>query len=429
MLILSLLMSGCNQPESDESAPIVTKKPVNKHRRITAAGASNGSTTVSSEGISEGISAGQTTSIVSGTNLKGAFAGVFSPWKYTRALQERIANKWQMPPGASTKSGIVAFVIDHTGSISELVVKKSSGATDYDQSMLQAVEHAVPLPPLVASAPPKLKVEFTFDERLAHGVASQEDWKKIATEQGLALEKDPMDFQALTRRGRARLHLGDIEKALQDYKAVIIGSENNVHAYLERAKCYLYIDNYKAALLDCQQCQRLAPEMAKGYTLAAAAQLGLGHLQEAFKSLDRAIELSPNDAETWALKANADNLAIKHKDALVDAGKAIEIDPEYGSAYAYRGDACEALKDYDGALRDYSKNVELDAFESQAYIRRAELYSTLGQYDKAVIDATEAIHLAPKNAEGYYYRAHANEELGLKAQAQKDLARAKQLGI
>jgi tetratricopeptide (TPR) repeat protein len=225
------------------------------------------------------------------------------------------------------------------------------------------------------------------------------------------------------------MRLGEYRKAIADYKAVIAKAEENVEAYLERAKCYLYIDDYKHALDDCIKCEKLAPTLAQTHTLAAVAQLGLGHLDQAQNSIEIALTLSPNDPEAWALRANCDNLAIKHLAAVADATKAIALDPNYGSAYAYRGDAYEALKDYGAAMRDYTKNVELDPNEAQAFMRRSELYSTLGQFDKAVFDATEAIKLSPASGEAYYYRSLANDELGLKAQAKKDFARAKQLGL
>lgn len=366
---------------------------------------------------------------LAGTSLTGIFAGSFNPVAYTAALQERIKEFWKIAPALGTKSGVVAFTVDHSGNISDLQIKEHSGSKDYDQSMLKAIQTAVPMPPLVASAPAKMVVEFTFNERLLKGQPSKEDLKKIVAEQGAVLERDPADYQALTKRGRAHLRLGDYGRAIEDYKVVISNTEENVQAYIERAKCYLYIDDYKNALKDCLECQKTAPTLARPYTLAAVAQLGLGHLEEAQSSIDQGINLSPNDPESWALRADCDNLALKHQAAIADGNKALELDPDCGSAYAYRGDAYEALKDYDAALRDYTKNVELNQGEGQAFLRRAELYSTLGQYDKAVFDATEAIKLSPTSAEAYYYRCHANEELGLKAQAQKDFAKAKQLGL
>ncbi|MBS1994430.1 MAG: TonB family protein [Cyanobacteria bacterium SZAS LIN-3] len=367
--------------------------------------------------------------IVTGTDLKGAFAGFFDPFNYTRALQDRIRENWKVAPALSTKCGVVTFAIDHRGEVSEVKVKQSSGSPEYDKSMVAAVNDAVPLPPLVASAPAKVKVEFTFDERLFRGIATPEDLQKIVAEQGAALERDPADCQALTRRGLAHRRLRNYDKAIEDYRVVISKSGESISSYIERAKCYLYIDDYKKALADCLACEKLAPTLAKPYTLASVAQLGLGHLDLALKALNTAISLSESDPEAWALRANCHNLALKHREAIADASKAIELDPDYASPYAYRGDAYEAVHEYDRALQDYSKNVSLDPSASQAYLRRTELLAKLGQYDKAVFDATECIKLAPTCGEAYYYRAQANDALGLKAQAAADFARAKQLGF
>jgi len=378
---------------------------------------------------SDSAAATKTNDIVTNTDTKGAFAGFFDPFNYTRALQDKIRDNWKVPPALSTKSGVIAFAIDHTGGVSRIAIKQSSGSPEYDESMINAVRHAVPLPPLVAAAPPKVNVEFTFDERLFRGMATKDDLQKIVAEQGAALERDPADCRALAMRGRAHRRLCQYDRAIADYRVVISKSGENIDSYLERAKCYLYIDEYGKALSDCLSCEKLAPTLAKPYTLSAVAHLGLGHLEQAIKELDKAITLSESDPEAWALRANCQNLALKHREAIADASKAIELDPEYGSAYAYRGDAYEAIKDYENALKDYSKNVELDSHECQAYLRRTELYVNLGEYDKAVIDATQAIKLSPNSGEAYYYRAHANDKLDLKAQAKTDLEKAKQLGF
>ena len=438
----TMMLCACSESENDpnnEAAksegdvlvmPIFAKKgqganqsPKNIAARITARGSKK------SLSISQGITSGENGNIVSGTNLTGSFAGTFDPFNYVVALQEKIKQSWQINPAFSTKSGVVGFSIDHTGSVSNLVIKESSGSSVFDKSMLEAVQRAVPMPPLVASAPAKVQAEFTFNERLLRGLENKDDLKKIVAEQGAAIERNADDCLALMRRARANTRLANYGSAVQDYKRVLSKTTDNVEALLERAKCYLYMDDYKDALEDCLAGENINPNLAKSFVLAAAAQLGLGKLAEAHISLDAGIALNPTDPEAWALRANCDNLLLKHQNAIEDASKAIALDPQYGSAYAYRGDGYEALKDYDAALRDYSKNVDLDPDHAQSFMRRTELYSTLGQYDKAVFDATEAIRLAPATGEAFYYRAHANEELGLKAQAQNDLARAKQLGL
>ena len=55
-------------------------------------------------------------------------------------------------------------------------------------------------------------------------------------------------------------------------------------------------------------------------------------------------------------------------------------------------------------------------------------YRLLGQYQRAIQDYDEAIRLDPQNAIAYYNRGFTYNNLGQSKEAERDIAKAKELG-
>ena len=64
-----------------------------------------------------------------------------------------------------------------------------------------------------------------------------------------------------------------------------------------------------------------------------------------------------------------------------------------------------------------------------AYITRGGAYYDLGQYERAIQDYNEAIRLDPKDADAYYNRGIAYGKLGRSVEAERDIAKAEEIGI
>ena len=93
-----------------------------------------------------------------------------------------------------------------------------------------------------------------------------------------------------------------------------------------------------------------------------------------------------------------------------------------GNDYAFQGQHEKAIQDYDEAIR-------LNPQFADAYYNRGTAYGRdLGQYGKAIKDFDEAIRLNPHDADAYYNRGAAYAKLGQQEQADRDFAKAKELG-
>jgi tetratricopeptide (TPR) repeat protein len=55
-------------------------------------------------------------------------------------------------------------------------------------------------------------------------------------------------------------------------------------------------------------------------------------------------------------------------------------------------------------------------------------YNNLGQYERAIQDYDDTFRLDPQYAQAYYARGYAYQGLGKSTEAERDIAKAKELG-
>ena len=82
-------------------------------------------------------------------------------------------------------------------------------------------------------------------------------------------------------------------------KSIKLDPDNHIF-YSNRAAAYMALEQYEKALADADDCIRLQPTWAKGYSRRAAAKFHLGDLQASKLSYSKAWDLEPSNAKTKA---------------------------------------------------------------------------------------------------------------------------------
>lgn len=108
-----------------------------------------------------------------GSGQVGSGSGMGGPnvrppefFAYQKLIQGRVKDAWRWYDKSTSLITQITFKIDPAGKVDEVYVVKSSGNTEYDESVVRAVYKASPLPP-----PPESVYEFfkhvriTFDPR------------------------------------------------------------------------------------------------------------------------------------------------------------------------------------------------------------------------------------------------------------------------
>ena len=87
---------------------------------------------------------------------------------------------------------------------------------------------------------------------------------------------------------------------MEDLTAAIALDPTNQVFYSNRSVAFTAMQMYEKALEDADECIRLQPTWAKGYSRRAAAKFHLGDLQSAKLAYSKAWDLEPNNAKTKA---------------------------------------------------------------------------------------------------------------------------------
>ena len=99
--------------------------------------------------------------------------------------------------------------------------------------------------------------------------------------------------------GNAEFKAGNYEKAIGFFTKAIELEANHV-LYSNRCTAYIALEQYERAMEDADECVRLQPTWAKGYSRRAAAKFHLGDLQAAKLAYSKAWDLEPTNAKTKA---------------------------------------------------------------------------------------------------------------------------------
>lgn len=106
-----------------------------------------------------------------------------------------------------------------------------------------------------------------------------------------------MSVEEYKSQGNEAFKAKDYSKAVELFtKAIEAGDEPNHVLLSNRSACNVLLKNYADSLRDAQECVKLQPSWAKGYSRVAAAQQGLGNLDEAEASYKKCLELDPANA-------------------------------------------------------------------------------------------------------------------------------------
>jgi len=150
---------------------------------------------------------------------------------------------------------------------------------------------------------------------------------------------------------------------------------------------------------------------------------------EAIERFTEAIRLNPQNALSYQYRGFAYSKLGQYEQAIQDFDEVMRLDHQNARTYTGRGIAYSSLDQYEQAIQDYDEAIRLDPQDADAYYNRGVAYYYLDQHERAIQNYDEAIRLDPQYAYGYYARGVAYEALGKTIEAERDFAKAKELGV
>ncbi len=85
---------------------------------------------------------------------------------YMTEMKKSIQKRWQPPKGFENRRVVTVFTIHRDGTISQPSIVEGSGVPAVDQTALDALKAASPLPPLPLGAPKSVQIRYQFDWRV-----------------------------------------------------------------------------------------------------------------------------------------------------------------------------------------------------------------------------------------------------------------------
>lgn len=182
-----------------------------------------------------------------------------------------------------------------------------------------------------------------------------------------AIQRNPQDWLAYTRRGSARLVLNDTTGAIADANTVLSNDPNSIPAYQLRSRAYAKSGDVQKSKADQQQALKLRwmPEFQKAHA---------------------AIQKNPKDVEAYFKRGDAKRNLGDESGAFQDYDKALKLDPNHVQGLIRRAFLFESQQNHQAALKDINQAIGLDTKNVEAYETRAELYTKLGEPEKAAAD-------------------------------------------
>jgi Mlc titration factor MtfA (ptsG expression regulator)/Tfp pilus assembly protein PilF len=143
---------------------------------------------------------------------------------------------------------------------------------------------------------------------------------------------------------------------------------------------------------------------------------------------DRCVRMDPSDQEALVWRGRAHLFQQHVEAALADAERACRLDSDDGEAHSLRGMCLAAAGKYDKALAAFAVAGSAVAEDIEAMFARGISHRECGDWNRALSDFCEVIDLDQDDAEAWYQRAVCHQQLGRSEEAERDLAKARELG-
>ncbi len=241
--------------------------------------------------------------------------------------------------------------------------------------------------------------------------------------------------------------LGQYERAIDDYTALLKMKRRDKDALIGRSFCHLQISEHNAAIADLDRVLAINPNEYEALVLKGWANQTLNNYEEAKADFEKAIALQPKKERARIYLAHMYRQQGNSKAAVQELDKVIAVKPDARDAHVLKGQLqlalgqhqsavrefkiADTLKqeenyfsllerarasfgagDNNDALRSYNKLIALKPDQSKIYFERSEVNGALGKFQNGIKDLDKAIALYPYYTRAMLKKAEFNHRLG-----------------
>jgi len=180
---------------------------------------------------------------------------------------------------------------------------------------------------------------------------------------------------------------------------------------------HFQLRNFSEAIFYNQQCIRVDPNFAEGYSNLGNALKELGDVKAASQFYLKAIKLKPRFCDAYNNLAGAYVQLGQTQEAMETYQMALVLNPALVDSHSNLGNLFKASGDLEGAKRCYLEAIRIKPDFPIAWSNLAGVFKEEGQFATAIAYYKEAIRLCPEFADAHSNLGNALKEQGLLQEA------------
>jgi tetratricopeptide (TPR) repeat protein len=193
-----------------------------------------------------------------------------------------------------------------------------------------------------------------------------------------------MKKKSLLEKAENAFNKGIYAEAALLYSNLISRSPNEFLLYKKRGQCYLRLENFEAALLDCAKAVELDNKNIDALSDFGAALIRCQKIGDAREILEYALELDPNHFTSLINIGNVYQALNMSEKGLKIAMRAIEINPTAAIAYNNLGTALGDLNLDKESKEAFTTAINLDPTYTNSVINLCNIESKFGNHKETI---------------------------------------------
>ncbi len=206
------------------------------------------------------------------------------------------------------------------------------------------------------------------------------------------------DTVSLNISGDNMYQKGDIDGAIEEFKAALMLDPSNVNVHNSIGVCYGILGAYEKALKAFEEAIRLDPDEAMALYNAGLANMLTDNSE---KALEYFLDADRKEEDIFDVAFQTGRLYLemgKPEQGKKSLEKAVRLNPESGLALRYLGECCAAMNLTDEAISAYKKVIRQNPNDAESLSALGYLFDLQGENPEiTTIFCQQSIDIAPEN--------------------------------
>lgn len=234
-----------------------------------------------------------------------------------------------------------------------------------------------------------VETEVSADIVAGDAAAQRRDMPEAIKCFSRALEKEPLNVDALTSRAVMYAHSGQVDLALSDASRALQLRPESTEAYFARAMAFRHRGEAGKAIADLSAAIRIDPKRWNLFSMRGEDYAHEGQFEEARADYDTAIELAPDRAINFVGRAEVHVSLGEFAAAYKDFERTQKLQPDLPATYDAFSRLLASCPDRE--LRDSKRALEYAKIAMELNPNREEQWETyvaalaaVGEFDAAI---------------------------------------------